>query len=141
MPIVIMTITITFLVLITWTYRSLGEMETKKKILWIIVELAIILIATYITYSISRNEVVYPNEESKTYIQNVLVLLFSGINGLFVMPFVSRRVETAYQEDMTIDKLIKRIMLGIAILVVLLFLECGYMASTQSGILRVMMAK
>ncbi len=141
MPIIIMTIIITFLILIVWTYRSLGDMETNKKILCIIAEFAVILIGTSITYMISKSNIQYPNKDSMLYVQNTLILLFSGINGLFIMPFLSRGIEMTYQENITLNQLGKRIILCTVILLFLLIFECGYMTTTQDGILRIMMGK
>ncbi len=138
MPIVIMTIFITFLVLISWTYRSLESMEINRKVLWIVAELFVVWIATFITYHISKNTIEYPNDTVMGYVQNILVFLFTGINGLFVMPFFSRGVEALYQESASKEQIVHRTLISLAILVVLLVLECGYMTNTQEGILRVM---
>ena len=139
MPIVIMSIMITFLVLISWTYHSLGTMGTSQKALWIIAQLVIVFIATYITYGISKASIRYPNETIMKYVQNTLVLIFTGINGLFVMPLFSKGLALINQENLEINQLFKRIGLCSTILLVLLLLECGYMTSTQEGILRVIL--
>ena len=138
MPLVIITIIITFLVLIIWTYRSLGNIETSKKVIYIIAQLVVVFIATYITYEISKNNIEYPNGTAKTYIQNTLVFIFTGINGLFVMPLFSRQIEVAFQENSISSKLIKTALICLGILVILLLFECGYMTTTQQGILRIM---
>ena len=116
-------------------------METNKKILCIIAEFAVILIGTSITYMISKSNIQYPNKDSMLYVQNTLILLFSGINGLFIMPFLSRGIEMTYQENITLNQLGKRIILCTVILLFLLIFECGYMTTTQDGILRIMMGK
>lgn len=138
MPITIITIFITFLILISWTYRSLGNIEISKKILWIIAELFIVWIATFVTYQMSKNAIEYPNKTVMAYVQNILVFIFTGINGLFVMPLFSRSLENLYQESASKEQVIYRALLCIAILIVLSLLECGYMANTQEGILKVM---
>ncbi len=138
MPLVIITIIITFTILIVWTYRSLGNIETSKKVIYIVIELLVVFFATYITYGISKTGVEYPNDEVIGYIQNTLVPLFTGINGLFVMPFLSRGLESVFQEDMKNNQLIGRTTLCIGILFLLLIFECGYMTTTQQGILRIM---
>ncbi len=139
MPIVIITIIITFFILILWTYRSLGNMEISKKVSWIIIQLLVVFLATYITYGISKHTIEYPNDEIMAYVRNILVLLFTGINGLFVMPFLSRGIEALYQENIVKQQLVMRAVLCIAVLIILLILECGYMTTTQNGILKVMM--
>ena len=138
MPLVIITIIITFTILIVWTYRSLGDIETSKKVIYIIIELLVVFFATYITYGISKSSVEYPNDEVIGHIQNTLVPLFTGINGLFVMPFFSRGLESVFQENMKNNQLIGRAILCVGILLLLLIFECGYMTTTQQGILKIM---
>ena len=138
MPLVIITIIITFAILIIWTYHSLGNIETSKKIIYIIIQLLIIFIATYITYAISKGQVVYQDKEISQHIQNALLPIFTGINGLFIMPYLSRGIEALYQENIKINQLFTRAILCIVILIVLLIFECGYMTTTQQGILKIM---
>ena len=138
MPLVIVTIIITFTILIIWTYHSLGNMEKSKKVIYIIAELIVVFIATYITYGMSKGKIEYSNDAVMKYIQNILVPLFTGINGLFVMPFFSRGIESAFQENMKTNKLLKRAILCVGILLILLIFECGYMTTTQQGILKIM---
>ena len=141
MPIVIMTILITFFILISWTYHSLGKIEISKKILCIFVQLIIVFITTSITYNISKNKIQYPNSSAMGYVQNILVFLFVGINGIFVMPFFSRGIEAVYQGDKGREQLFKRAIFCAIILCILMILECGYMTSTQEGILKIMIGK
>lgn len=138
MPLVIITIIITFAILIIWTYHSLGNIETSKKIIYIIIQLLVIFIATYITYAISKGQVVYQDKEISQQIQNALLPVFTGINGLFIMPYLSRGIEALYQENIKINQLFTRAILCIVILIVLLIFECGYMTTTQQGILKIM---
>ncbi len=139
MPIIIMSIMITFLVLISWTYHSLGTMGTSQKTLWIIAQLVIVFIATYITYGISKSSIQYPNDTIMKYVQNTLVFIFTGINGLFIMPFFSRKLAIVNQENLEINQLFKSAGICGIILLILLLLECGYMTNTQEGILKVIL--
>ena len=137
MPIIIITIIIMYIILIAWCFHNLGNIEPFKKILCIGLLILILYIATSITFNISKSEVIYPNAQMIGIVKQTLVWIFAGLNGFIVMPYICREIEALYQENITIDNCIKRIGISIIVVIILLILECGYMTSTQKGILEI----
>ena len=135
MPIIIITIIIMYIILIAWCFHNLGNIDPLKKILCIGLLILILYIATSITFNISKSEVIYPNAQMIRIVKQILVWIFAGLNGFIVMPYICREIEALYQENITIDNCIKRIGISIIVVIILLILECGYMTSTQKGIL------
>ena len=107
MILIIITIVVMFLVLIFWSFTNLGKINIGKKILWMILLFGIVFLTTYVTFLISKSNIIYPSQEIMHSVQEVLVLLFSGVNGCFFI-------------------------------LILLAFECGYMRTTQNGILQIM---
>lgn len=137
MPIIVITISIMYIILISWCFHNLGNVEPLKKILCIGILILILYIATSITFNISRSEVTYPNTEMIGVVKQTLVWIFAGLNGFFVMPYICREIEALYQENITTEQCIKRIGISAIVVIILLILECGYMTSTQKGILEI----
>ena len=137
MPIIVITISIMYIILISWCFHNLGNIEPFKKILCIGILILILYIATSITFNISRSEVTYPNTEMIGVVKQTLVWIFAGLNGFFVMPYICREIEALYQENITTEQCIKRIGISAIVVIILLILECGYMTSTQKGILEI----
>ena len=126
-----------YIILIAWCFHNLGNIEPFKKILCIGLLILILYIATSITFNISKSEVIYPNAQMIGIVKQTLVWIFAGLNGFIVMPYICREIEALYQENITIDNCIKRIGISIIVVIILLILECGYMTSTQKGILEI----
>ncbi len=138
MVLIAMTIIIMFIVLIAWSYHNLGKMDIPRKILWIVVFLGVIFIATYVTFIISKNNIIYPNNKIMSSVKNVITLIFTGVNGCFIMPIFCKNAEAMYQENIDRTQFGKRMLWCMVALIILLIFECGYMANTQKGILQIM---
>ena len=64
-------------------------------------------------------------------VQEVLVLLFSGVNGCFFIPAVCKTVDNLYHKEIDETHFFRRMLLFGGILLILLIFECGYMKTTQ----------
>ena len=93
MVLIIITIVVMFLVLIFWSFTNLGKIKISKKILWLILLFGIVFLTTYVTFLISKNNITYPSQDIMNSVQEVLVLLFSGVNGCF---FIKRDVQIVF---------------------------------------------
>ena len=128
---------IIYLVLILWTWKSLGNIERPKKIICLAIGLIITYIITYIIFQISKGDLNYPSEEIMKTVQNVLLILFTGINGCVLMPYAAKILDRINEEEID-SKILKKKLIIFAILFVIIFaFEIGYMGSTQEGILQV----
>lgn len=135
MPVIITLIIAIFLILISWTWTNLGNIDKTKKVITIIVALIVMIIITLIIFNISKSNVNYKSEEEVSAVRTVLVILFSFINGLFVMPSLAKTFAKINDKEISREQANKRLLVTILIFVVLLVIECGYLKSIQTGIL------
>ena len=83
-----------YLILIAWTWQSLGNIEKRKKVAYIILGILLFFIITLIIFNISKSNVEYQKETIKNAVRNLLVLLFTAVNGIiFVI------IECGYLEN------------------------------------------
>ena len=128
---------IIYIVLMSWTWKSLGNIERPKKIIYTIIGIIITYIITYIIFQISKGNINYPSVEIMKTMQNSLIILFTGINACILMPYTSKILDRINEEEID-PKTLKRRIIILAILIILIFaFEIGYMASTQEGILEI----
>ena len=138
MLIIYLTILIIYVVLILWSLNNLGKMPIAKKIIYILVNLLIVFIFTNITYIISKQNIQYESQEIMNNIKTVLLLLFTGINGIITIPISCKQISELQEENIDKTKFTKRIILIFVVLLIIAYLECGYMETTQKGILQIM---
>ena len=135
MPVIITLIIAIFLILISWTWHNLGNIDKTKKVITIIASLIIMYVITLIIFNISKINVDYKSEEEMIAVRNVLVLLFTFINGLIVMPSFGKIINRVKENEITKEQASKKFLITLAIFIIVLFFECGYLKDTQKGIL------
>ena len=140
MAVVIMSliVIILLLVLLGWTWHSLGNIEKPTKIACIIGGILIVYIITLVIYNISKMGIVYENKEAMKLIQNVFVSLFTIINGYIILPFVFRKLDQINNEELEKEQLKKSIIILVIILLILGIFESSYLGNIQQGILSMM---
>ena len=137
MGFIIAIIIVIYTLLVTWVWHSLGEIEKIKKIGIIAIGILITYLITLMIFNLSKNGVVYQNEEMIGKIKNMIVLVFTGVNGIIILPFLSRilnKINEGEIEKEECSKLLRTI--GI-IFIICLFFEYGYMKDMQQGILNI----
>ena len=137
MPFIIITAIIIYFILIAWTWKSLGMIEKTKKIICIFVEIIIMYLITLILFQISKGGIEYPTAEIQSNVRNVLVIIFTGLNGIIVMPQIGKILDKINEDEMDKKQFQKRLLILVIIFVICLFIESGYMKDTQEGILRI----
>lgn len=128
---------IIYLILMAWTWQSLGFLEKSKKIAVIVIGIFVVYLLTLIMFQITKSGMNYPSEEMKKSVQNILVAIFTGVNGLVVMPQVGKIIDRINEDQMEKNEWKKRVILLIVSLFICLTFEVGYIKDTQQGILRV----
>ena len=128
---------IIYFINIAWTWKSLGEIEKGSKVVFIIVGILVLFIITLITFNISAKNIPYQHQGETNTIRNVLVSIFTGINGIIIMPQLAKILEKAKNGDLEKNQIRNRLILWIAILIICLIFECGYMKDTQQGIVNI----
>lgn len=134
MTIIILVAIVIYAILITWIWKSLGYIEKSKKILYIAVGLLIMYIITLIIFNISKNGITYQNIESEKIVRNVLVLIFTSLNGMITLPYIGRLLNKVNEDEITKKAFSKKVLILIIVFIVCLTFECGYLKDTQTGI-------
>lgn len=135
MTLIIIIIIILFLVLLGWMWSSLGNLEKKTKIICIIIGLVVTYILTWIIYQIAKKGIIYESQEAKRIIRNVFVILFTIINGYFLLPYTFRKIEKINNEEIQNKQSKKSIIILIIIVIVLLIFESLYLKNIIKGII------
>ena len=135
MTLIIIIIIILFLVLLGWMWSSLGNMEKKTKSVCIIIGLGVMYILTFIIYQIARKGIIYENQEAGKVIRKVFVMLFTIINGYFILPYTFRKIEKIESEEIENQQLKKSIIIIVLIILALLMFEGLYLRNIIQGIM------
>ena len=141
MPIIITLVIAAFLILLSWTWHNLGNIEKSKKVAIIIILLLLIYIMTMFIFNISQKDILYEVQAEKELIKNVFGLLFTLVNGIIVMPMICKTINGIFEKEVKKEKATKKIIIISVVFIILLFLECGYFKSIQQGILNMLTIK
>lgn len=138
MIIIISIITIIlFAVLGVYTWQKLGNIEKKTKIIYIVVGLLIVAFITLILFNISSANIEYEKIEMKNDIRKMLVLIFTPVNALFLMPSFAKILNEIKNDEIEKEKLKFRILKILIIFVIVLIIEYNYLVNTQIGIMEI----
>ncbi len=130
----IMTIMIYF-ILIAWTWQSLAFFEKPKRIAYIVIGFIVMYVITFIVFQTTKSGLQYQNEQMQLDVQNIIVLIFTGINGIIAMPQLGRILDKIDGGEKEKGK--KRLIILLVIFIICLIIESGYMKNIQQGILSV----
>ena len=136
MAVILIIIAILFLVLLGWSWNSLGSIDKKEKIKYIIIGLVLTYLLTLIIYAISKMGIQYDNKEAMKMIRTVFVLLFAIVNGYILLPYSFKKIEKIKNKEIEEDKLKRSIIILLIIIVLLLIFESIYLGDLQQGILK-----
>lgn len=136
MAVILIIIAILFLVLLGWSWNSLGNIDKKEKIKYIIIGLVLTYLLTFIIYAISKIGIQYDNKEAMKIIRTVFVLLFAIVNGYILLPYSFKKIEKIKSKEIEEEKLKRSIIILLIIIVILLIFESIYLGNLQQGILK-----
>ena len=137
MTIIVIIAIVIYAILVTWCWHNLGRIEKSKKIIYIIIGMIIIFIITNIVYSISKADVSYPEEQIEGTVRNTLLLVFTALNGLIVVPYIAKQLDRIREKEIEKEKFTKKMVLLLIVFILCLILESGYLKDTQLGILEI----
>ena len=126
-----------FIISIVWIWHNLGNIEKPRKVAFIIIGLLIMYIFTVILYNFSSSDIAYPSEEVEKAVSNTLILVFTGLNALIFLPFIANLVDKILEEEIEKKQAKGRIIILLIIFVICIFVEKGYLESTQEGIINI----
>ena len=128
---------ILYIILISFTLHNLSSVaNTKVKYIYIILGLAIMLICIVIVFYLSLTGLDYKNTNIVTRIRNIMITVFTPVNGLIVMPYLANNLSKIGTNEITQEKFKKRLLILNIIFIVVLIFECSYFKNTQLGILK-----
>lgn len=137
MTLVVIITIVLYAIAIAWTWQSLAFLENEKKIGVICIGVIGMLLIALVMFYISKSGVNYATVEIEKSVRNILVLLFAGLNSVIILPQIGRVLGKIYEDEITKEQASKRFIIIFIILILLVIFECGYMKSTQEGILKV----
>ncbi len=126
-----------FVVSIVWTWHNLGNIEKPRKVVFIIIGLLITYLLTMLLYNIAKPDITYPSEEIRNVVANTLKLVFTGLNALIFLPLIANVLDKILEEEIEKTQAKRRIVIILVIFVVCIFVEKGYIESTQEGIMNI----
>ena len=126
-----------FVVSIIWTWHNLGNIEKPKKVVFIIIGLLITYLLTMVLYNLSNPDITYPSEEIQKTVSNTLTWVFTGLNALIFLPLIANVLDKILEEEIEKTQAKRRIVIILVIFVVCIFVEKGYIESTQEGIMNI----
>lgn len=135
MPIIIIITLAIYLVLAIGTWHYLGSVEKNKKIIFILIGIIVSYLITLIVFSISKSGIIYPNLQIGNAIQNVIVAVFSSLNGILFLPYLGRLCDKIHEDEITKGQFQKRVCILVVIVIFMLILETNYLKNMQTGIL------
>lgn len=137
MSIIIIMIVAVYLLMIAWTWQSLGDIDKKKKVIFIILGIILSYIITMVIFNISQNGINYQSEITKKEVRKILVLLFTSLNSVIFVPYIAKIWNKVKKNEIEDDKLKKRIIGIIIVFIICAIFECGYLKDIQNGIINI----
>ncbi len=132
-PLIIIVVFALFFVLIGFTWYRLDMLENVEKILVCAGGIIVSLIITNILLSISSKGINYQSEEVRLQISKMIVLVFTPINGITYMPYLSGIINKIRIGE-NIEDLDKKILRIAIIVIIVFFIEVLYFKKIQLGI-------
>ncbi len=135
MTIIYLISAIFLIIVITFTWHTLEALETKEKILAIVIGIIVSLIITIILFNISSAKVEYHNKEMLEKVRIVSIIVFLPINAIMIMPYLGKQISKYRLNEIEKNKFVNRIIIFFAIIFVIFIIENNYLVSIQNGIM------
>ena len=126
-----------FIVLMGFSWYRLEAFEGMEKIIICVAGILLAWGITSILFSISSSGMNYVNQEVEREISEILVLVFTPINGIAFMPYISKIMSKVKFDELKKEEAIKKVGIFCLILIVMFFVEVKYLTNIQLGILDV----
>lgn len=126
-----------FIVLMSFSWYRLEAFEEMEKIIICVAGILLAWGITTVLFSISSNGMDYINQEVEREISKILVLVFTPINGIAFMPYISKIMSKVKFDELKKEEAIKKVGIFCLILIVIFFVEVKYLTNIQLGILDV----
>lgn len=128
-------IIIIYLVAIAKTWTNLEELEKHKKIIIIGIGIIVLYLVTNIIFSISTNSIEYQNGNMQNSVKNMLTILFTSINALIFIPWITKNVVKLKNNEIETKNFQMKLLIIGTVFVACMIVENIYMKNIQKGIL------
>ena len=126
---------ILFLVLSIIIYNGLNGMNQKKKIIIFFIEIIVCFIFTTILFNLSSIGIEYLSNKNKGIAMRTLVAIFTPINGIILLPNITRIINESQNGEINKEECKKRLKKSLIVFILLVIIEFVYLKNTQIGIL------
>ena len=126
---------ILFLVLSIIIYNGLNVMNQKKKIIIFFIEIIVCFVFTTILFNLSSIGIEYLNSKNKGIAMRTLVAIFTPINGIILLPNITRIINERQNGEINKEECKKRLKKSLIVFILLVIIEFVYLKNTQIGIL------
>ena len=122
-------------------YHNVYNFEQNKKILFIIIGLIVVFIATWILVTICSSNIEIPNREYKSYEEYIgttkltALLLFAPINAIIFLPYIGNTLNKYAEDRIDKEQVQKRFLILLLIIFVVSIFEIGYVKDFQIGLI------
>lgn len=96
----------------------------------------LVYLITLLLFNISKNQIQYPDISAEKYVKNILVIIFTGINSIAILPYAAKMYNKIYEGTIEAQEL-KKNSVYYNTNNIRNILECGYMKDIQQGILNI----
>lgn len=94
-------------------------------------------IITLLIFLTTKGAITYPNAEIENIIRNTLVMIFTGLNSLIILPYLAKLLGKRIDSEIEKEEITKKVIIILIVFLVAIFMEAGYLKSTQQGILNI----
>ena len=133
---------ILYIVLILWVWNNTKDYDDKKeRIIFIVLGIIILMIVTFILFSISRIGIQYPSKDVLKQVRKVSLLLFVPLNGFVSLPHIAKLKSDIKCKDISNEEIKKRIIILSCIIMIIIIVQIFYLKDFQSGIIELINRK
>ncbi len=68
----------------------------------------LVYLITLLLFNISKNQIQYPDISAEKYVKNILVIIFTGINSIAILPYIAKMYNKIYEGTIEAQELKKK---------------------------------
>ena len=122
-----------FIILFTWSWHCLEDIEKYEKIISIIIGTLIVYVITFIIFNISKSGINYENINNAKQMKMVYILMFTALNGYILLPFIYKKMAQVNSNEITKEKLAKSLIILFIIFIIVSIFEINYLKILQES--------
>jgi len=122
-----------FIILFTWSWHCLEDIEKYEKIISIIIGTLIVYVITFIIFNISKSGINYENINNAKQMKMVYILMFTALNGYILLPFIYKKMAQVNSNEITKEKLAKSLIILLIIFIIVSIFEINYLKILQES--------